>query len=71
MFLTLSVETTPPIFDTLQEDDPHICGKVDYAACNSTHSGSEPFRQEGANIASDLLKRKHGVNFAKQVREKK
>ena len=29
---------------------------------------NERFRQEVANIASDLLNRKHGVNFAKQVR---
>ena len=27
-----------------------------------------PFRQEVASIALDLIKRKHGVNFAEQVR---
>lgn len=46
--------------------------KVDYEhntyALESKGGNNEPFRKEVANIASDLLKRKHDVNFAKQVR---
>jgi len=54
---------------------PMSYSKVDYEhttyALESKDGNNEPFRQEVANIASDLLKRKHGVTFAKQVREKK
>ena len=39
-----------------------------YALDDAGAASNEGFRQEVAAIAADLLRRKHGVNFAKQLR---
>ncbi len=39
-----------------------------YSLEDTGRSINEPFKQEVVSVAADLLKRKHGVNFAKQVR---
>lgn len=48
------------------DDKEAVLLRVDYK--NNVYSYSEKLKKEVGDIAQDLLKRKHGVNFADKIR---